>query len=142
MQDFFSLMDEDKMSEIIVDLDEARRDLAAVFRWIAREAMHEGIANHFSFAVSDDGQQFLMNPYGMHFSRIKASDLMLLDARKTPDDYGENIDPTARWIHGAMHRNNPQACCIIHLHSKICHRIERAERPVIASFRSDHMPVS
>ena len=41
------------MSEIIVDLDEARRDLAAVFRWTARELMHEGIANHFSYAVSD-----------------------------------------------------------------------------------------
>ena len=41
------------MSEIIVDLDEARRDLAAVFRWTARESMHEGIANHFSYAVSD-----------------------------------------------------------------------------------------
>ena len=67
MQDFFSLMDEDKMSEIIVDLDEARRDLAAIFRWIACGAMHEGVANHFSFAVSNDGQQFLMNPYGVHF---------------------------------------------------------------------------
>jgi hypothetical protein len=40
MQDFFSLTDKGKMSEIIVDLDEARRDLAAIFRWIARGAMH------------------------------------------------------------------------------------------------------
>ena len=56
------------MSEIIVDIDEARRDLAAIFRWVARESMHEGIANHFSYAVSDDGQKFLMNPYGVHFS--------------------------------------------------------------------------
>ena len=44
------------MSEIIVDIDEARCDLAAIFRWTARESMHEGIANHFSYAVSDDGQ--------------------------------------------------------------------------------------
>ena len=117
------------MSEIIVDLDEARRDLAAVFRWIARESMHEGIANHFSFAVSDDGQQFLMNPYGVHFSRMKASDLLLLDARKTPDDYGENIDPTAWWIHGAMHRNNPQARCIIHLHSKYATALSALKDP-------------
>ena len=71
------------MSEIIVDLEEARCDLAAVFRWTARESMHEGIANHFSYAISDDGQQFLMNPYGVHFSRMRASDLLLLDARKT-----------------------------------------------------------
>jgi ribulose-5-phosphate 4-epimerase/fuculose-1-phosphate aldolase len=67
MQDFYSLTDKGKMSEIIVDLDEARRDLAAIFRWIACGAMHEGVANHFSFAVSNDGQQFLMNPYGVHF---------------------------------------------------------------------------
>jgi ribulose-5-phosphate 4-epimerase/fuculose-1-phosphate aldolase len=126
---FFSSTDEVKMSEIIVDLDEARRDLAAVFRWIARESMHEGIANHFSFAVSDDGQQFLMNPYGVHFSRMKASDLVLLDARKTPDDYGENIDPTAWWIHGAMHRNNPQARCIIHLHSKYATALSALKDP-------------
>ena len=50
------------MSEIIVDLDEARCDLAAVFRWTARELMHEGIANHFSYAISDDGQQFFNEP--------------------------------------------------------------------------------
>jgi hypothetical protein len=77
------------MSEIIVDIDEARRDLAAIFRWTARESMHEGIANHFSYAISDDGQQFLMNPYGVHFSKMRASDLLLLDARKTPSDYGQ-----------------------------------------------------
>ena len=56
------------MSKLVVDLDKARCDLAAIFRWTARENMHEGIANHFSYAVSDDGQQFLMNPYGVHFS--------------------------------------------------------------------------
>ena len=50
------------MSKLVVDLDEARCDLAAIFRWTARENMHEGISNHFSYAVSDDGQQFLMNP--------------------------------------------------------------------------------
>jgi ribulose-5-phosphate 4-epimerase/fuculose-1-phosphate aldolase len=91
--------------------------LAAIFRWTARENMHEGIANHFSYAVSDDGQQFLMNPYGVHFSKMKASDLLLLDAAKPAKEQGDNIDPTAWAIHGAMHRNNPQARCIVHLHS-------------------------
>ena len=105
------------MSKIVVDLDEARSDLAAIFRWTARANMHEGIANHFSYAVSDDGQQFLMNPYGVHFSKMKASDLLLLDAAKPAKEQGDNIDPTAWAIHGAMHRNNPQARCIVHLHS-------------------------
>ena len=39
-----------------------KKDLAAAFRWFARLDMNEGIANHFSLAVSDDGQEFLMNP--------------------------------------------------------------------------------
>jgi ribulose-5-phosphate 4-epimerase/fuculose-1-phosphate aldolase len=105
------------MSKIVIDLDEARCDLAAIFRWTARENMHEGIANNFSYAVSDDGQQFLMNPYGVHFSKMKASDLLLLDTAKPAKEQGDNIDPTAWAIHGAMHRNNPQARCIVHLHS-------------------------
>jgi ribulose-5-phosphate 4-epimerase/fuculose-1-phosphate aldolase len=105
------------MSKIVIDLDEARCDLAAIFRWTARENMHEGIANHFSYAVSDDGQQFLMNPYGVHFSKMKASDLLLLDTAKPAKEQGDNLDPTAWAIHGAMHRNNPQARCIVHLHS-------------------------
>lgn len=105
------------MSKLVVELDEARCDLAAIFRWTARENMHEGISNHFSYAVSDDGQQFLMNPYGVHFSKMKASDLLLLDARKSAKEQGDNIDPTAWAIHGAMHRNNPQARCIVHLHT-------------------------
>lgn len=95
-----------------------REDLAAAFRWTARERMHEGIANHFSLAVSDDGSKFLLNPYGVHFSRMRASDLILLDAREEPTDMDGRIDPTAWAIHGAMHRNAPQARCVMHVHSK------------------------
>jgi len=114
-----------------IDVAAARRDLAAIFRWTARESMHEGIANHFSCAVSDDGQQFLMNPYGVHFSKMKASDLLLLDARKTPEDYGDRVDPTAWWIHGAMHRNNPQARCIVHLHSHYATALSALKDPTL-----------
>jgi len=95
-----------------------REDLACAFRWTARLNMHESIANHFSLAVSDDGSEFLVNPFGRHFSKMRASDLLVLDANETPDGIGETIDPTAYCIHGAMHRNNPQARCILHVHSK------------------------
>ena len=57
-----------------------RVDLAAAFRWCARLNLHEGVANHFSLSVNEDGTQFLMNPNQVHFSRIKASDLLLIDA--------------------------------------------------------------
>lgn len=101
-----------------MDHIEERRDLAAALRWTARLDMHEGIANHYSLAVSDDGATFLMNPYGRHWSKMRASDLVELDANSDPDGLGDAVDPTAWAIHGAMHRKIPHARCIMHLHSK------------------------
>ena len=98
---------------------EDRINLAACFRMAARLKFDEGVGNHFSYAVSEDGKQFLMNPFGKHFSNIRASDLMLLDADDDSTmDKSEKPDPTAWAIHGAMHRNVPQARCVMHLHSK------------------------
>ena len=62
------------------DLTQEREDLAAAFRWAARLNMHEAVANHFSLAVDESGSKFLLNPLGMHFSEISASDLILIDA--------------------------------------------------------------
>jgi len=83
------------MTEVTVDIEEARRDLAAIFRWTARQDMHEGISNHFSYAVSDDGQLFLMNPFGIHFSKLKASDMLLVDARSLDESVKPHIAATA-----------------------------------------------
>ncbi|NRB16793.1 MAG: class II aldolase/adducin family protein [Rhodobacteraceae bacterium] len=95
-----------------------RVDLAAAFRWTARLNMHEAVANHFSLAVNNDGSQFLMNPNQMHFSRIKASDMLLLDANdpNTMDRPGAP-DETAWGLHGSIHRLCPHARCVMHVHS-------------------------
>ncbi|TIQ18722.1 MAG: hypothetical protein E5X51_24310 [Mesorhizobium sp.] len=97
---------------------EERVDLACAFRWTARLNMHEAVANHFSLAVNDDGSQFLMNPNQVHFSRIKASDLLLIDANDPGTLSGPNApDPTAWGLHGAIHRNVRHARCVMHVHS-------------------------
>ncbi|SPH23659.1 Decarboxylase NovR [Defluviimonas aquaemixtae] len=95
-----------------------RVDLAAAFRWTARLNMHEAVANHFSLAVDDVGTKFLMNPNQVHFSRIRASDLLLLDANdpKTMERPGAP-DPTAWGLHGSIHRLCPHARCVMHVHS-------------------------
>ncbi|PZQ95427.1 MAG: hypothetical protein DI533_19100 [Cereibacter sphaeroides] len=100
------------------DHPEERVDMAAAFRWTARLGMNEAVANHFSLAVSDDGKRFLINPNQRHFARIKASDLLLLDADdpdvlKRPDA----PDPTAWGLHGSIHRLVPHARCVMHVHS-------------------------
>jgi ribulose-5-phosphate 4-epimerase/fuculose-1-phosphate aldolase len=94
-----------------------RVDLAAAFRLAEHYNWHEGVANHFSLAVSPDGKKFLMNPKWKHFSGIRASDLLLLDAddkeaMKRPDA----PDETAWCIHGRMHALVPSARCVLHVH--------------------------
>jgi ribulose-5-phosphate 4-epimerase/fuculose-1-phosphate aldolase len=97
---------------------EERVDLACAFRWTARLNMNEAVANHFSLAVNPDGSQFLMNPNQVHFARIKASDMILVDANdpSTLDRPGAP-DPTAWGLHGAVHRNCLHARCAMHVHS-------------------------
>jgi len=96
---------------------EQRIDLACAFRWAFRLDLHESVANHFSLAVSDDGARFLINPDARHFSRIRASELLLVDAnnRETLQRPGAP-DPTAWGLHGAMHRNCLHARCVLHAH--------------------------
>jgi ribulose-5-phosphate 4-epimerase/fuculose-1-phosphate aldolase len=95
-----------------------RVDMAAAFRWTYRLNMHEAVANHFSLAVNDDGKRFLMNPNQVHFARIRASDLLLLDANdpQTLSRPGAP-DPTAWGLHGAIHRHCPHHRCAMHVHS-------------------------
>ena len=66
---------------ISMERSEILNDLAAAFRWTAKLNMHEGIANHFSACVPGSSD-FYVNGSGMHFSKIKASDLILVEQNK------------------------------------------------------------
>ncbi len=97
---------------------EERCDLAAAFRWAARLGLHEAVANHFSLSVNADGTRFLMNPNQVHFSLIRASDLLVIDANDPATlDQPDAPDPTAWGLHGAFHRLCPHARCVMHTHS-------------------------
>ena len=112
-----------------------RVDLAATFRWTARLNMHEGVSNHFSLSVNDDGTQFLMNPNQVHFSLIKASDMLLLDANDPATmDRPDAPDPTAWGLHGALHRLCPHARCAMHVHS--------IHATVLASLKDPVLPMA
>lgn len=96
---------------------QARVDLAAAFRLAVRFDWHEAVANHFSCALSADGQRFLMNPRWRHFARIRASDLLLLEATDAGTlERPDAPDPTAWHIHARIHRALPRARCILHTH--------------------------
>jgi ribulose-5-phosphate 4-epimerase/fuculose-1-phosphate aldolase len=116
-----------------IDHWQDRVDMAAAFRWTERLNMHEGVANHFSLSVNDDGTQFLMNPNQMHFARIRASDLLFLDANNAETmDLPGAPDPTAWGLHGSIHRLCPQARCVMHVHS--------IHATVLASLADSNLP--
>ena len=103
-----------------IEMDEwrGRVDLAAAFRLAAEQDWHESVANHFSLAVSEDGKRFLMNPRWKHFARIRARDLLLLDADdRATMQRPDAPDPSAWCIHGAIHAALPHARCVLHVHS-------------------------
>jgi ribulose-5-phosphate 4-epimerase/fuculose-1-phosphate aldolase len=101
----------------IIDEQQAREDLAAALRMTVRLDMHEAVANHYSMAISSDGMRFLINPKWMHFARVRASDLILVDMND-PEATARrrDIDRTAGAIHGQVHRLCPDARVVMHLH--------------------------
>ena len=116
-----------------MEITELQKDLAATFRWTARLNMHEGVANHFSACVPGSSTDFYVNKAGLHFSQIKASDIILVtkdnieQLKKKPD----LVDPTAINIHGAIHQKVPHARCIFHVHSKYATALSTLRDPIM-----------
>ncbi len=94
----------------------ARRELAAAFRWAARLGFHEGTCNHFSLKVPGREDRYLINPHGLHFSEMRASDLLMLDADGTVVEGRHPVEATAFFIHSRIHRANAEARCVLHTH--------------------------
>jgi len=111
---------------------QTRIELAAVFRIAADEGWHEGVANHFSAAVSDDGATFLMNPRWRHFAQVRASELLLLDANDAAVMDGPNPPDVSAWsIHGAIHAAVPTARVLLHAHPPYATAIAALADPTI-----------
>ena len=94
-----------------------RVDLAAAFRLAVEFNWHEGVANHFSLAVSPDGRKFLLNPRWKHFSMLRASELLLVDLDDPETMSRPNAPDASAWcIHGNIHALVPHARCLLHCH--------------------------
>ena len=116
-----------------MEITELQKDLAATFRWTARLNMHEGVANHFSACVPGSSTDFYVNKAGVHFSQIKASDLILVTKENISDlkNKPELIAPTAIYIHGTIHQKVPHAKCIFHVHSKYATALSTLKNPTL-----------
>eukprot|EP00929_Paragymnodinium_shiwhaense_P120517 TRINITY_DN92476_c0_g1_i1.p1 TRINITY_DN92476_c0_g1~~TRINITY_DN92476_c0_g1_i1.p1 ORF type:complete len:266 (-),score=42.95 TRINITY_DN92476_c0_g1_i1:101-856(-) len=80
---------------------QAREDLALCYRLCERFGYHEGVCNHLTVAVSDD--RFLLIPYGVHWSQVTASRLLLLNHKGDVLEGDGSPEITAFKSHRACH---------------------------------------
>jgi ribulose-5-phosphate 4-epimerase/fuculose-1-phosphate aldolase len=92
-----------------------RADLALALRAAAHHGLGEGVCNHFSVELPDGSGRFLLNPRGFLWSEVQADDIVMVDARGTRLAGAHEIEPTAMFIHAAVHRIAGKAC-VLHTH--------------------------
>lgn len=92
-----------------------RSDLALALRAAAHHGLSEGICNHFSVEVPGHPNQFLLNPRGLHWSEIRADDVVMIDGDGNQLAGRHPVEPTAMYIHAAVHRITGKAC-VLHTH--------------------------
>jgi ribulose-5-phosphate 4-epimerase/fuculose-1-phosphate aldolase len=102
--------------------DETQRiriDLAAAYRLIHRLGLDDSIYTHISVRLPDRDDRFLINPYGMRFEEVTASNLVTvdLDGRVIDDPLGLGINPAGFTIHSAIHAARHDAQCVLHTHT-------------------------
>lgn len=93
---------------------QARIDLAAALRLAVQNGFHEGIDNHFTVLTPDRPGRFLLNPYGLHWSEVRASDLLEVDFDGKVAAGDGLADLTAVCIHGPLHKRG--FTCVLHTH--------------------------
>ncbi len=100
------------------DSDTVRRlraDLALALRAAAHHGLAEGVCNHFSVELPDGSGRFLLNPRGLLWREVMADDIAMVDRDGGLLAGRHPVEPTAMFIHGAVHRLCRKAC-VLHTH--------------------------
>jgi ribulose-5-phosphate 4-epimerase/fuculose-1-phosphate aldolase len=95
---------------------QARVDLAAAYRLANRFGFNEGIDNHFTLMVPGSRDRFLLNAFGLHWSEVTASNLLVVDASGRLVEGDGVVETTAFCIHAPIHKASERAACIMHTH--------------------------
>ena len=92
-----------------------RDDLALALRAAAHHGLAEGVCNHFSIELPDGSGRFLLNPRGLLWSEVSGDDIVMVDGDGRVLAGQHAVEPTAMFIHAAIHRLCRKAC-VLHTH--------------------------
>lgn len=92
-----------------------RDDLALALRAAAYHGLAEGVCNHFSVQIPGHDDRFLINPRGLLWAEIQGEDIVMIDTNGQTLAGHRDVEPTAMFIHAAIHRIARKAC-VLHTH--------------------------
>ena len=100
----------------------ARVELAACYRVFDLLGWTEMIYNHITVRVPESAsggeRQFLINPFGLHYSEVTASNLVKIDLQgRVLDDSRYPVNPAGFIVHSAVHSGVAEAHCVMHTHT-------------------------
>lgn len=97
---------------------EVRQELAACYRIFDYLGWTELIFNHITAKVPGPEAHFLINPYGLHYSEVTATNLVKIDLDgNTIGDSAWPVNRAGYVIHSAIHAARPDVHCIMHTHT-------------------------
>ena len=101
---------------------QARVQLAACYRVFDMLGWTELIYNHITVrlpeSVAGEAKQFLINPFGLHYSEVTARNLVKIDAQgRILDGSTYPVNPAGFTVHAALHEGIPDAHCVMHTHT-------------------------
>ena len=97
---------------------DARVELAALYRLVALYGWDDLVFTHISVRVPSEPEHFLLNPYGLLFDEICASDLVKIDLEGNKvSETNYNVNAAGFTIHSAVHSSGSNNHAVIHTHS-------------------------
>jgi len=94
-----------------------KQRLAAAFRLFARYGFDEGVAGHITARDPERPDHFWVNPFGMYFGHIRASDLLLVNHDGDVVEGKHPVNAAAFAIHSQVHAARPDVVAAAHSHS-------------------------
>jgi ribulose-5-phosphate 4-epimerase/fuculose-1-phosphate aldolase len=104
-------------SPVEIERRTRKQRLAAAFRLFARFGFDEGVAGHITVRDPEHADRFWVNPLGVYFGHIRASDLALVDHRGEIISGNRPVNRAAFAIHSAVHAARPDVVAAAHAHS-------------------------
>src|SRR5699024_7898232 len=94
-----------------------KNQLAAAFRIFSKFGFDNGVTGHITVRDPEFTDSYWVNPYMMHFSHIKSSDLVRVNETGEVVEGNREVNKAALVIHSAVHKERPDAIAAAHAHT-------------------------